>query len=100
MTIQEISQKTKAIFKSNNVKQAILFGSFATNQSHAHSDIDFVVDIDEDFDGFAFVGMHADLIEILNKDVDLIAKFDLIPNHPFEQMIKKQGVIVYDSARA
>ena len=91
MTIGEISEKAKSIFASNNVKQAILFGSFATNNTHPQSDIDLVVDVDEDIDGFAFVGMRTDLVETFNKDVDLIAKFDLISGSPFEQVIKQTG---------
>ena len=95
LTIEEIKAKFEPIFAINNVKQAILFGSHATGVARIISDIDLVVDIHEEFDALDFFGMKAQLEDSLNKPVDLIAKFEILPNSPIDLEVKQKGVLIY-----
>ena len=95
LTLQEIIYKLTPIFDGYNVKEAILFGSHAKGVQHDMSDIDLDVDFKDVFDGFAFFGMKASIEETLEKQVDLIAKFDIIPGERFEREIQQTGVLIY-----
>jgi predicted nucleotidyltransferase len=49
-----------------------VFGSIATGESHAESDVDFLVDLDEGRNLFDLGGLLADLKDALASDVDLV----------------------------
>jgi uncharacterized protein len=49
-----------------------VFGSFATGENRAASDIDFLVDLDEGRNLFDLGGLLADLKDALASNVDLV----------------------------
>ncbi|MCL1990991.1 MAG: nucleotidyltransferase domain-containing protein [Defluviitaleaceae bacterium] len=95
LTIDEIKKKFSPIFTANNVKQAILFGSHATHTARPVSDIDVVVDVDEEIDALDFFGMKAELENSFNMPVDLIAKFEIQPASKIDCEIKEKGILIY-----
>lgn len=77
--------------KSFSVKQVYLFGS-ATRENVETHDIDLAV---SGVDPSAFFRLYADLICALSKPVDLV---DLDRDSRFTQMIRKEGIMLYDQA--
>ena len=70
-TIDELKKILASVLKNFDVKRAILFGSYAKNNPTAKSDIDLVVDSEGKLLNIYFYGLLEDLIQKLQKDVDL-----------------------------
>lgn len=75
---EEILDKLKNVKKELKIKYRVksigLFGSYVSNKQTATSDIDFLVEFDNDADLFHFVGLSRYLEEIFNTKVDVISK--------------------------
>ena len=91
--IEELKNKLYPIFKSYNVKKAILFGSFAKNTKTSKSDIDILVD--SGLKGLSFFGLLEDITNVVEREVDLIDVFQIEKNSQIENEIKKTGVLIY-----
>ncbi|MBI5748996.1 MAG: nucleotidyltransferase family protein [Nitrospinae bacterium] len=64
----------KEIKKRFRVKEIELFGSIVREQQKETSDIDFLVDFEEDADLFDLVGLGLFLEKKLNQKVDVVSK--------------------------
>jgi len=73
------------------VKEAYLFGSFATGAADARSDVDILVDLDHTTPiGLHFVQMSLDLEALLQRPVDLVTTKGLSPHvKPFVDRDKR-----------
>ena len=69
-------EKIKNYFSTKPVNRAFLFGSVARNEEQPNSDIDLLVEIDENarLGLVKFFLMQIDLEEMLHKKVDLLAE--------------------------
>ena len=63
--------------KIYRVKTIGLFGSYVNNKQKVTSDIDFLVEFEEDADLFHLAGLSRYLEEIFNTKVDVISKASL-----------------------
>ncbi len=63
--------KFQSALKSNKVKRIALFGSYATGRFSKSSDLDFLVEFEENADLFDQVGLKCDLEKLLKKKVDV-----------------------------
>ena len=70
-TIDELKKIISNVLKNFEVKKAVLFGSYAKNTPTAKSDIDLVVDSEGKLLNIYFYGLLEDLIQKLQKNVDL-----------------------------
>jgi predicted nucleotidyltransferase len=61
------------------VIRAYLFGSYARNQETKDSDIDILVDLDAGIGLFQFANIQVQLMEKLQKNVDLVSTKGLSP---------------------
>ncbi|MCI9586016.1 MAG: nucleotidyltransferase domain-containing protein [Bacilli bacterium] len=95
-TIEEIKEKTEKILKEYNVKKAILFGSYAKNIPTKKSDIDLVIDSEGQLLNINFYGLLEDLIECLNKKVDLFEISEIQKNDILLNSISKEGIVIYE----
>ena len=95
-TIEEIEEKLRPVFDSNGVTKAILFGSYAKGEQTEDSDIDLVVATEDYVRGFAFCEIASDVIDCLDKDVDLICMKSVIPNGRAYIEIKETGRVIYE----
>ena len=80
-------EKLKELYK---VKKIGLFGSYVSNKQKATSDIDFLVEFEDNADLFHFVGLSRYLEEIFNTKVDVISKPSLkeeLKQHILEEVI-------------
>ena len=95
-TIEEIKEKTEKILKEYNVKKAILFDSYAKNIPTKKSDIDLVIDSEGQLLNINFYGLLEDLIECLNKKVDLFEISEIQKNDILLNSISKEGIVIYE----
>lgn len=81
-------------FRTQPVKKAYLFGSYARGDADYKSDIDLMVDLDEQVGLFKFISMQIRLEELLKRKVDLISSRG-ISKHilPF---IEKDKKLIYE----
>ena len=70
-TLKNVKEKLKVKYR---VKSIGLFGSYVNNKQTTASDIDFLVEFENDADLFHFVGLSRYLEEIFNTKVDVISK--------------------------
>lgn len=76
--ILAILKKLKNELKSNyKIKNIGLFGSYVNNKQKEASDIDILVEFEENADLFHYIGLSLFLEEYFNKNVDVISKFAL-----------------------
>ena len=79
-----VINKEDILIKLKNVKEEIktnykvktigLFGSYVNNKQTDTSDIDFLVEFEDDADLFHFIGLSRYLEQIFNTKVDVISK--------------------------
>ena len=102
----KIQEAVKRLADAYNPLTIYLFGSYAWGQPHAESDLDFMIVVPENTEhtfelrrkgnrALACVGCSVDFI------FNTPTSFDYQAEHPssLEYKIKKEGKIVYDTAR-
>lgn len=95
-TIDEIKSIIQAILEQFAVKKAILFGSYAKNNPTAKSDIDIVIDSEGKLLNINFYGLLEDLVQKLEKNIDLFEISEIQKESELYDTILKEGVIIYE----
>ena len=95
-TIDKLKKILASVLKNFDVKRAILFGSYAKNNPTAKSDIDLVVDSEGKLLNIYFYGLLEDLIQKLQKDVDLFEISEIQKDSRIYNDIQKEGIIIYE----
>jgi predicted nucleotidyltransferase len=72
-------QQIADYFETQPVLKAWLFGSYSRGEQREDSDIDIMIVPDEGVGLFKLSGMHLDLQDILNAQVDLVTEKGLMP---------------------
>ena len=72
MSTQAMTQLIAEYFKTQPVLKAWIFGSYARGEQTADSDIDILIQPEKSVGLFKLSGMHLDLQELLNLEVDLV----------------------------
>lgn len=106
LTQQAVIEKVKCLSKEilQNVvslRKVILFGSFAKNTQHPHSDVDICL-VADDFIGLAFIDMDKFIKIITKKEYSLIqiktySTTEYLEGNPFIDEINKTGIVVFDA---
>jgi predicted nucleotidyltransferase len=90
-------EKIKELCKENRVKSLYAFGSVTREDFNPHSDIDLVVDFNEN-DPYKYTDLYFNLKsrleEILKRQVDLIEE-RAIRNRFFREQLEKTKVKIY-----
>lgn len=84
--IESIKEKIVGILKENGVRKAGIFGSYARGEAKKDSDVDILVEIDENLNLFEIIGMKLRLEELLKK------KVDLVEYHMLKKRIRKNAL--------
>jgi predicted nucleotidyltransferase len=72
-TIENIKSKLKGILKKNKVVRAGIFGSYARGEEGKDSDIDILVEIDDDkMSLLGFIALKHKIEDILGRKIDLV----------------------------
>lgn len=90
---EKVKNMLKPIFDNYGVKKAILFGSVAKGTNTERSDVDIMVD--SGLKGIKFFGLLEDVVSVLNKQVDLIDKRQIIKDSLVDREINNTGVLIY-----
>ncbi len=80
--------------RSQPVKKAYLFGSYARGVQDEASDIDLIVELDDRVGLYQFVGIQLKLEELLKKKVDLVTLEGISPR--LKPHIEKDKRLVYE----
>ena len=95
-TIEEIKNILNEILKNFDVKKAILFGSYAKKTPTPKSDIDLVIDSEGKLLNIYFYGLLEDLVQRLQKNVDLFEISEIQKDSRIYNDIINEGVVVYE----
>lgn len=95
-TIEEIKNILQDILKNFAVKKAILFGSYAKNNPTPKSDIDLVIDSEGKLLNIYFYGLLEDLVQKLQKNIDLFEISEIQKGSNIYNDILNEGVVVYE----
>ena len=85
--LKKLKNKIQSKYKVKNIG---LFGSYINNMQKEKSDIDLLVEFEEDADLLHYMGLLLFLEENFNKKVDLVSKFALkeeLREHILEEVI-------------
>ena len=93
-TIEQIKQLLTPVFQKNNVRRAVLFGSYGKECATPRSDVDLLVD--SGLRGMRFFALLEDVCSSLACGVDLIDTEDVIPESPIDLEIRKTGIVIYE----
>jgi len=91
--INQIKQSILPILQRYGVTRAALFGSTVRNQMQSNSDVDILVQIDDDISLLDFVGLKIELEQALKRNVDL-GEYDTIKPLLRESILKEQETIL------
>ena len=92
-TIPQIKARLTPVFRRNNVRKAVLFGSYSRGLATPGSDVDILVD--SGLSGLSFFGLLEDVCRSLDCPVDLIDVQDIVPDSPIEREINRTGSVIY-----
>ena len=93
-TISQIRDRLTPVFRSNNVRRAVLFGSYGKGLATPQSDVDILVD--SGLHGLSFFGLLEDVCQSLDCPVDLIDTRDVIPGSTIDREIQRTGTVIYE----
>lgn len=95
-TIKELRKILQKILQNFEVKKAILFGSYAKNNPTSKSDIDLVIDSEGKLLNIYFYGLLEELVQTLQKNVDLFEITEIQKGSKIYNDIQKEGIIIYE----
>ena len=90
--ILSIIGKNRLKLKAFGVRRIGLFGSIAREDHNPRSDVDVLVEFDEQADLFSLVGLSIFLEEKLGAPVDVVSRRVL--RKEFQETVLREGVIV------
>jgi len=91
--IDEIKNKITPILKRCGVKKAALFGSIVRGEAAPDSDLDILVEIEDNISLLDFVGIKIEIEEALGKKIDLV-EYSTIKPLIKERILNEQVVIL------
>jgi predicted nucleotidyltransferase len=81
-------------FNAQPVLRAYIFGSHARDEATEASDLDFLLELDEDANLFQLVSIKINLEQLFNRPVDVITTNSISPR--LKSYIEKEKVLVYE----
>ena len=84
------SEKFKRLLRTYKVKRIAIFGSYARGEAKKNSDIDFLVEFNEQADLLDQAGLKQDLQELFKKEIDVVTPRSL--NQYIRQRIMDEAV--------
>ena len=94
LTVEQIRDKSKEIFKEYDVNYCYLFGSYARGEAKEDSDIDLFISMP--VNGLKFYELVEKLREKLRKKIDLLDESQIENNPKLALEILRDGIKVYD----
>jgi len=91
--VDDVENRIIQVLKRHNVKKTALFGSHVRGEARKGSDIDILVELDEDVNLLDFVGIKLELEEATGKKVDLV-EYGTIKPLLRDRILKEQVVLI------
>ena len=91
--IEDIKEKLIPVLRNYHVKKAGLFGSAARGELREDSDIDILIELEDDLSLLDFVRIKLKIEDTLNRKVDLVEYSTLKPLLK-DQILKEQVAII------
>jgi predicted nucleotidyltransferase len=95
--IQSQLPAVEKLFKSHKVKNAYAFGSAVGNKFNEKSDIDFLINFEDDLEpleaGKIWWQLHDNLRDLFNREVDLLIENSLKNPYFIEEINEKKELI-------
>jgi uncharacterized protein len=86
------------LLRQNKVKNAYVFGSVLTNKFDEHSDIDLIINFQDNLDpleeGTIWWNLHDALREIFSREVDILVE-DQLKNPYFIEEVNEKKRLIY-----
>jgi|SRR3990167_8755153 len=94
--LQDIQEQIVPVLKKHDVRRAGVFGSVARGDAHSTSDVDILVEFDDDRDMslLDFIGIEHEIEDKLGRKVDLVEYHLLKPR--IKDKILGQEVRIYE----
>lgn len=93
-SVEEIRRLVNPVLSRNNVRKAVLFGSYVKGSADEKSDVDIL--LDSGLKGLRFVGLIEDIRFALDKDVDVFDVTHIVPDSKIYSEISRDGVVIYE----
>ena len=97
ITLDEIKELVTPVMKQFPVKTLILYGSYARNEAQEESDIDLVVDSNDELLGWGLCSLLGELAEVLPKSFHCYEKSMVINSGELFNNIQRDGIILYET---
>lgn len=92
--VSQIKTMLTPVFNNYKINKAILFGSYSKGLETENSDVDILVD--SNLHGLSFYGLLNDIVEVLDKEVDLFDYRQFDSSSPLFKEIIEKGVTLYE----
>jgi predicted nucleotidyltransferase len=92
--LREIKRKLYQIAAKNGIRKLYVFGSVARDISTAASDIDFLIELEEDASALGVGAFQYEAQELLGVHIDVILTFalDRVSNRDFVKSVQSEAV--------
>lgn len=96
--VQNMIPKMQRFFAAQPVERAYLFGSCSRGEETKNSDVDILVELDKSkpMGLFQYVTMKLDLQDLLNREVDLVEREELLPFA--QESANRDKFLIYERA--
>ena len=97
LTHDEIKAMITPVVQCHPVKRVIIFGSYARGTATDTSDLDIMIDSENQLEGFDYFGIVGTLLKKFPIPVDVMEASEVDKNSVFYRNIQRDGVVVYES---
>ena len=87
--LEMLKEKIRPILKRWSVERASIFGSYVRDEAKEDSDIDILVELDDNVSLFDFIGLKLEIEDAIGKKVDLV-EFSTIKPAFKEKILEEQ----------
>lgn len=94
--IRNLSPQIQQIARRHNISRLFVFGSVARGESTEHSDVDFLVEIQENASLFDVAGFSYEIEKLLGLSVDVVpaSLLPMVADQSFVNKIKEEAVLL------
>lgn len=93
MSLEELREKILPILKKWGVNKASIFGSYVRGEAGEDSDVDILVEIDDELSLLDFIGLKLEIEDAIGKRVDLV-EFSTIKPTFKDRILREQVALI------
>jgi uncharacterized protein len=91
--VEDIESRVISVLRRHGVKKVGLFGSYVRGEAGKESDIDILVEVDDDMSLLDFASIKVEIEESIGKKVDLV-EYSTIKPVLRDKILKEQVIII------